>query len=126
MIARTGNDTGVSASDSELVFRNLLDRPLRSPPNQRIHDRPPRLTVGIGLLGRPNARPARRPCRRVGGALLMAGAMGQTSIVNTLTHPHIPVVLSLARDGLDCLSGVLFGQDLGAIVPRSLPTGEEA
>ena len=41
--------------------------------------------------------------------LLLLGAVGQTSVVNTLCHLHIPVVLSLARIGIGLLLGAIFG-----------------
>lgn len=128
MIARTGNDTGVSASDSELVFRGVLDRYLYvRPRTKEFMIGHPILMVGIGLLGYLTRRPVKAPL--LGGwaaLLLMVGAMGQTSMVNTLTHLHIPVMLSLARDGLGLLIGSIIGAGLWAIVSRLLPMGEEA
>lgn len=128
MIARTGNDSGVGASGGEMVFRNLLDRFLFvRPRTKEFMIGHPLLVVGIGLLSYLTRRPSMVP--KLGGwatLLIMVGSMGQTSVVNTLTHLHIPVVLSLARVGLGAVIGCMIGLGLWAIVSRRLPEGEEA
>jgi hypothetical protein len=128
MIARTGNDSGVGASGGEMVFRNLLDRFLYvRPRTKEFMIGHPILIVGIGLLGYLTRRPEKVPLLGEWAALLlMVGAMGQTSIVNTLTHLHIPVMLSLARVALGSIIGCILGVGLWAIVSRLLPAGEEA
>jgi len=128
MIARTGNDTGVGASGGEMVFRNFLDRFLFvRPRTKEFLIGHPLLVIGIGMLAYLNRRPQKTPL--LGGwvaLLLMVGSMGQTSIVNTLTHLHIPVVLSLARIGLGAVLGCIIGVGLWTIVSKLLPQGEEA
>lgn len=127
MIMRTGNDSEVGASPLEMVFRNVLDRILFvRPRTKEFLIGHPLLFVGIGLLSYVNRNPKR--VAKWGGwvaLFLMVGAMGQTDIVNTLTHLHIPVVLSLARIALGLVLGCIIGGVLWAIVARLLPKGEE-
>jgi len=128
MIARTGNDSGVGASGGEMVFRNLLDRFLFvRPRTKEFMIGHPLLVLGIGMLAYLNRAPKKTPL--LGGwvaLLIMVGSMGQTSIVNTLTHLHIPVVLSLARIGIGAVLGCIIGLGLWTIASRLLPRGEEA
>lgn len=124
MISRTGNDGAVGASDGEIIFRNVLDRVLYvRPRTKEFLIGHPLLIIAIGLLStlapRPSPNPgggveaAPAPSGRAGWTVLalMLGAMGQTSVVNTLCHLHIPVMLSLARiiEGLviGCIIGLL-------------------
>lgn len=115
MLARTGNDSGVGPSGGEMIFRNLLDRFLYvRPRTKEFLIGNPFLIVGIGMLA--NALKSDTYTKRPAFAgwtvlILMIGAIGQTSIVNTLCHLHIPVLLSLARDveglALGCIIGVV-------------------
>lgn len=127
MVARTGNDSDVGASPIEMVFRNYLDRILFvRPRTKEFLIGHPLLFVGVGLLGYISRSPKR--LNRFGGwaaLILMVGAMGQSDIVNTLTHLHIPVALSLARIGIGVVFGSIIGLGLWAIVSRLLPKGEE-
>lgn len=128
MIARTGNDSGVGASGGEMIFRSLLDRIMYvRPRTKEFLIGHPLLYVGIGMLAYLTKNPSR--IQKLGGwtaLVIMVGSMGQTSIVNTLTHLHIPVVLSLARDILGTVLGSILGIGLWAIVSRLLPKAEEA
>ena len=54
--------------------------------------------------------------------LLLLGAVGQTSVVNTLCHLHIPVALSLARIAIGLALGAAFGFVAWAVVVRVAPT----
>ncbi len=54
----------------------------------------------------------------------MLGAIGQTSMVNTLSHLHIPVVLSLARNVEGLVLGSIIGIGLWAALSRALPGKE--
>jgi len=138
MIARTGNDTGASASDGEVVFRGLLDRVMYvRPRTKEFLIGHPLLILGIGLLGflRSSAQkggsdeteePDSRNAQLAGWAALsmMVGSMGQTDIVNTLCHLHVPIVLSVARIGLGALLGCIIGLAVWTIVLRLLPKAE--
>jgi len=129
MVARTGNDSEVGASSGEMIFRNFLDHvlPVR-PRTKEFMIGHPLLIVGIGLLGYITRNPKKQA--QLGGwtaLCLMVGAMGQTDIVNTLTHLHIPVALSLLRIVLGAILGSIIGFGLWVIVKRLLPErGEEA
>jgi xanthosine utilization system XapX-like protein len=45
--------------------------------------------------------------------------MGQTGIVNTLSHIHIPVLLSIARVGIGLVIGCIIGLALWSILSRA-------
>ena len=111
MLARTGNDGGVGASGSEMALRGLLDRyAYVRPRTKEFLVGHPVMVVALGLYLRH--RRAARPSRAMGGwvaLLLLLGAVGQTSVVNTLCHLHIPVSLSLARIAIGLFLGAVFG-----------------
>ena len=131
MIARTGNDTGVGPSGGEMVFRNLMDRFLYvRPRTKEFLIGHPFLIFGIGtlirLLKRNNA--ASEPASGLAGwtiLLLMLGAIGQTDIVNTMCHIHIPFMLSLARVLEGLVLGCIIGFGVWAAFGRFVP-GQEA
>lgn len=120
MLARTGNDSGVGASGPEMALRNLLDRiAYVRPRTKEFLVGHPILVVALGLYLRHRLKANPSPVR--GGwiaLLLLVGAVGQTSVVNTLCHLHIPVTLSLARIGIGLALGGLFGLVLWGIVSR--------
>lgn len=120
MLARTGNDSGVGASGPEMALRNLLDRiAYVRPRTKEFLVGHPVLIVALGLYLRH--RRAANPSPSRGGwiaLLLLLGAVGQTSVVNTLCHLHIPVSLSLARIGIGLALGAVFGFVLWAFVGR--------
>lgn len=106
MLARTGNDNPAAVSGLELQFRSLLDALLYTRPRTKeILLGHPALVLGCLLS-------ARVPGSSWAASLLVLGAVGQTSIVNTMCHLHTPVQLSLAR----ILVGVVFGGILGLAV----------
>ena len=120
MLARTGNDSGVGASGPEMALRSLLDRVAYvRPRTKEFLVGHPILVVALGLYLRH--RRATEPSAARGGwiaLLLLLGAVGQTSVVNTLCHLHIPVSLSLARIGIGLALGAAFGFALWALVGR--------
>jgi hypothetical protein len=132
MIARTGNDTGIGPSGGESMFRGLLDRIMYvRPRTKEFLIGHPLLIVGIGMLSRLTLRREAGKAVRPGMEnwtvlVIMVGSMGQTSIVNTLTHLHIPVMLSLARIGLGAIIGCIIGAGLWAVASRLLFAGDEA
>lgn len=114
MLARTGNDNPAAVSSLELKFRDLLDSFLYTRPRTKEflmgH---PALIVGLGMLmlAKPDDS-GKNPLAAWGALLITFGAIGQTSIVNTLCHLHTPVVLSLAR----ILIGWVIGGILGGLL----------
>jgi hypothetical protein len=74
----------------------------------------PMLIVGLCLVAyRPNARGWAALC-------LVAGMVGQTSIVNTMCHLHTPALLSLTRIGVGLALGGIIGLLVWAVLNRSL------
>jgi hypothetical protein len=127
LIARSGNDTGAGASGLEMVFRNWLDGFLFvRPRTKEFLIGHPALIVGLGMLAHIGKYPAVRS-RLLGWTCLalMLGAVGQTGIVNTLWHLHIPVALSLVRIVLGAGLGCTIGLGLWLLLRKRLPTGEE-
>jgi hypothetical protein len=126
VVARSGNDTGASASSTELIFRNILDRVLYvRPRTKEFLVGHPLLIAGIGMLGVYWKRLERdgdaEQTKLFAGwttLVLMVSAVGQTSIVNTLSHLHIPVLLSLSRILIGLVIGCMIGLALWAIVQR--------
>ncbi|HEY0867454.1 MAG TPA: DUF5693 family protein [Fimbriimonas sp.] len=124
LIARTGNDSGVGASAVELQFRNLLDAALYvRPRTKEFLFGHPMLMLGAFMLARYG--------RQKGGwagwtaLVLMLGAVGQTDIVNTLCHGHIPVQLSIARVLVGLVVGCILGSVAWWIAARVLPPPRE-
>jgi hypothetical protein len=127
MLARTGNDGGVGASDSELQFRGMLDTLMYvRPRTKEFMVGHPILYVGIGLLFwlRSNRIDAERWAPWVVLAL-MVGSIGQTSVVNTLCHLHIPVALSLARITIGLVLGCIIGIGIWLFVTTFTPRRAE-
>jgi len=114
MISRTGNDNPGGVSGLELAFRNLLDNILFvRPRTKEFLIGNPALFVACGMLASPKAK---QP--GYGGwtaLLLMIGAIGSTSIVNTMCHLHTPVVLGLARIGIGLVLGCILGMGIWAV-----------
>ncbi len=106
MASRTGNDGPAGVSGLELKLRALLDQILYvRPRTKEFMIGHPALIIAIGLAASKRAS---------GGWLavaMMVGAIGQTSMVNTMCHLHTPITVSLARIGV----GLVVGGILGAI-----------
>lgn len=129
LIARTGNDTGASAGGGEMAFRGLLDRILYvRPRTKEFLFGHPALVIALGMLTRVKPRSQEDPVsgwNRWTVLVIMLGAIGQTSVVNTLCHMHIPVTLSLARIVEGLVLGCILGIALWAILDR-MPVAKEA
>ncbi|MCW3060143.1 MAG: hypothetical protein JWQ02_1964, partial [Capsulimonas sp.] len=101
-VARSGNDPGVGVSASELKMRALLDKYLLVRPRTKEF-----------LLGHPAllfalAAAASGRFKKLILPLLVAGAVGQSSLLDTFCHLHTPLLLSSLR--------ALIGWALGAII----------
>ena len=99
MMMRTGNDNPAGVSGIELKLRNLLSLilPVR-PRTKEILLGHPMMVIAIGMMIRYKLMNNNDTTR--GGWLalaLMAGAIGQTSIVNTMCHIHTPLTAGLYR-----------------------------
>ena len=94
----------------------LADRKIQRMPDVLTGRRLAQAGVALGLLL------TRRETSRGGwiALLLAAGAVGQTGIVNTFCHGHIPVFLSLVRAILGAVLGSVLGVAAWALVDKVL------
>ena len=119
MVARTGNDNPAAVSGFEVKVRNVLDTLLFVRPRTKEfllgH---PLLIVGIALWIRARAADAPPTWKGWAAVALAVGAIGQTSVVNTLCHLHTPIALSMARLGVGWVAGGILGFLLWAVVGR--------
>lgn len=117
MFLRTGNDNPAAVSGLELRFRALLDAVLFvRPRTKEFLLGNPALLLGLlfwaDALRRGNPISAdlpKSPPPTLAAVLLVVGAIGQTSIVNTLCHLHTPLQLSFMRIAMGLLAGGIFG-----------------
>lgn len=115
MATRTGNE-GAGVTGVELQFRSLLESVAGvRPRTKEAFLGHPALIVGLLMVARAKLAQDRR-LDALGVALIAVGAIGQTSIVNTLCHLHTPLEISLIRIGL----GVVVGLALGLAVWAAL------
>lgn len=102
-LLRTGND-GLPVPAVEDAFRRALEQAFVARPRTKEfllgH---PALLAGLAFRAQGSSKLA--------APLLVAGSIGQVSILNTFAHAHTPLLLSVARTGY----GLLFGLLLGAI-----------
>ncbi len=118
---RSGNEAPTAVSSLELQIRALLDNLLHvRPRSKEVAFGHPALILGLCLLAyRPNLK-------GWASLLLLAGMVGQTSIVNTFCHLHTPALLSLARVGVGVALGGIIGLLLWTVVQRWMPLKETA
>ncbi|MCK8828118.1 DUF5693 family protein [Natroniella acetigena] len=99
-LGRTGNNPAIPVSATEVLLRENLERILIVRPRFKSfligH---PGLVLGIGLVGQ-----AKRY-----SWLLLIGLIGQINILNTFSHLHTPLLISLLRVG----QGVVLGGVIG-------------
>lgn len=109
MASRTGNDGPAGVSGLELQFRALLENvfPVR-PRTKEFMIGHPMMIVAIGTMIWAKSKGQLESKGFVIALLMMGGAIGQTSIVNTLCHLHTPIIVGLTR--------ILVGWVLGGII----------
>lgn len=125
MLMRTGNEALTGVSGIELQARNLLDQILFvRPRTKEFLIGHPALILMIALLawtrgkGSVGAEGIATP-GHVGGWIALAalvGAIGQTSVVNTLCHLHTPILLGMARIGVGVVLGAAIGACAAALI----------
>lgn len=98
-ISRTGNSGSVSSL--ELMFRQWLE--------ETLYVRPRTKEFLIGFPFFVLALYVMGISRRWGSVLLVIGVIGFLSIVNTFTHLHIPVDVSLLRTAYSVILGFIIG-----------------
>ncbi len=103
VLLRTGNEPGVGISDMEMKMRVLLERYLLARPRTK------EFLLGHPALFLALSLSAVRLARASWIPLLLAGVIGQASVVNTLCHIHTPLALSLPRILLGWLLGAIIG-----------------
>lgn len=107
MLARTGNDNPAAVSGIELQFRSLLEAVLYARPRTKEfligH---PALVMGLACMAWSGGKGR---LGALGSVLTAAGAIGLTSMVNTLCHLHTPIDLGLARIGTGLVIGGILG-----------------
>jgi len=123
MLARTGNDNPAAVSGTELRFRYLLDVILFvRPRTKEFLVGHPFLILGIAFLLWSRKDELRFEKWKGWITLcLMLGAIGQTSIVNTMCHIHTPLLLSLARIGVGWVAGGIIGGAVWLVARKLRP-----
>jgi hypothetical protein len=110
LVMRSGNDPGVGVSGLELKLRSLLDRVMPARPRFKDLLGHPALILALAL--------AARGYRKWALPLLIIGAVGQASLLNTFCHLHTPLPVSLTRGLLGVAFGVIIGLVLYALLDR--------
>ena len=101
MLMRAGNDSPADVSALELKIRNLLDRFLpERPRTKEFLIGHPAFVLALGTLYRGE--------RRLLPVLGLLIAIGQASVLNTFSHSHTPIAVSLMR--------VITGMAVGGII----------
>ena len=101
-LARTGHETGVTISDTEMIFRNDLEYLLLARPRTKEF-----LVAFPGIMLAVYCAVRRLPFWT---ALFgLAGTIGLTSVCNTFMHIRTPLYLGFVRTGYALLLGILVG-----------------
>jgi hypothetical protein len=111
IVARTGNDPGVGVSAMELRLRSLLDQLLVRPRTKEFLLGHPALVLALWLAATNRGRSWLVP-------LLLVGAIGQVSLVNSFCHLHTPIALTVAR----VWNGLWVGGLIGLAVAWAVST----
>ncbi len=123
MMTRTGNDNPAGVSGLEMQLRSILENLLVvRPRTKEFLIGNPALVVGIALLGRCQSSETFK--EKWGGwtaLALMVGAVGITSMVNTLCHLHTPLIIGFVRIGFGLAIGGLIGIVLWIALCAALP-----
>ena len=111
-VARSGNDPGVGVSATELKTRALLDKYLYVRPRTKEfllgH---PALLVGLAAAASKRFPQWVLP-------LLVIGAVGQSSLMDTFCHLHTPLLVSALRGLIGWALGAVFGALVWTAVAR--------
>ncbi len=108
-LLRSGNE-GAPVSGAEQAMRQFLENLLLARPRTKEflvgH---PALVLGLVFAGREGWQ------RRLAPWLFVVGAIGQLSMVNTFSHIHSPLDMSLLRTAYGLLFGLLLGLVAAAV-----------
>jgi hypothetical protein len=118
MLMRSGNDSGVGVSLTELKIRAILDRLMIARPRTK------EFAFGVPFFLFAMVAAANRK-RTLALVLLLGAAIGQLDVLNTYCHAHTPVLLSLLRTFNGLWLGVVIGVALLILFARrSLRPGQ--
>jgi hypothetical protein len=113
VVLRRGNFPIIGASEAELALRNWLNELFVRPRFKELIGHP--LAVA-GLLG------PQLPAWLRGG-LLTAGVVAQASILNSFSHYHTPLLISLQRTVIALVLGLLAGLLLSLLLRAAVTLG---
>jgi hypothetical protein len=113
VLLRRGNFPIIGASEAELALRNWLNELFVRPRFKELIGHP--LAVA-GLLG------PQLPAWLRGG-LLTAGVVAQASILNSFSHYHTPLLISLQRTVIALVLGLLAGLLLSLLLKAAIRLG---
>lgn len=105
---RRGNATGASVSSVEADARTAIQDSIVRPRFKEVAAHP------LGILGLSGKVPS-----YFGPLLILAGVVGQSSILNTFSHFHTPLLISATR----CFLGLGLGLLIGLIAVQALKFG---
>ncbi|GGL14949.1 hypothetical protein GCM10010844_37260 [Deinococcus radiotolerans] len=106
---RRGNTTGAGVSDTEAKIRQDLQDTLVRPRFKEMAGHP------LGLLGLSGVLPG-----YFGALLILGGVVGQSSILNTFSHFHTPLLISAQRCFLGLGVGLIAGLIMVQLVRAAL------
>lgn len=115
VILRRGNDPVIGVSQLELTLRSLLGEFVARPRFKELFGHPAAL-IALALPGWP---------AWLRGPLLTAGVVAQASILNSFSHYHTPLLVSLERTAVALVIGIVIGAVLAplAALATRLVTG---
>lgn len=99
VLLRRGNDPVIGVSQFELTLRSFLGEFVARPRFKELLGHPAAL-LALALPGWP---------AWLRGPLLTVGVVAQASILNSFSHYHTPLLISLERTGVALLVGLVIG-----------------
>lgn len=103
LVARSGNDSGIGVSETELRLRALLDRYLGARPRTKEFAMGhPALLLGLAMATLPRWRGLALP-------LVLLGIIGQVGMLNSFCHLHTTLKLTVLRTFHGLWLGGLIG-----------------
>ena len=118
IVERTGNDSSVGASGGEMKFRAILETLLVARPRSKDLIGHPAFLLALAWAWRGRYKLA--------VPAFLIGCIGQVSLLNTFCHIHTPLIISLWRDGLGLLIGVISGSLIFLALELVLPKPDNA
>ncbi len=115
-VARSGNDPGVGVSATELKTRALLDHYLYVRPRTK------EFLLGHPALFLGLAAAASRRFPAWVLPLLVVGAIGQSSLMDTFCHLHTPLLVSALRGLIGWALGGIIGALVWTAISRPAPS----